>query len=355
LNSDKDIIIRADKIKNFNKTILKIVHVPGNDAVTVAESLVQADLRGVNTHGAVRMPIYVNRLRKGIFNPTPDIRTIHESQTTAIVDGDFGLGQVVGSKAMQLAIKKADTSEVGIVGVKNSHHFGAAAYYSMMALTKDMIGFACSNQVPLMPAPGGAKKVVGNNPFSFAIPAGKELPIVFDMACSVAAQGKIIIASKRGESIPEGWATDCKGIPTTKPFEALEGFLLPVGGHKGYGLALIVDILSGILSGATLDRSFTDMTKNFINDHFFMAIKINNFLDPSLFKVQIDNRIKEIKNSPLAPGVKEVFLPGEIEFRTADRRKGEGIPYPHAVVEELLKMAEEFNLDGKELLGLNEI
>lgn len=336
--------------------VLKACNLREQEAETAAKVLIAADLRGVDTHGAVRLPIYVKRLQLGLVSAQPDTKILQETETSAVIDGDYGLGQVSSFKAMELAIRKAEQVGMAAVGVRKSHHFGAAAYYAQMALEKDMIGFSCTNSAPIMPAPGGAEMVVGNNPISIAVPAGKEFPLVLDMACSVVAQGRIMLAVKNGEAIPEGWATDNKGVPTTDAAEGLKGFLMPVGRHKGYGLALIVDALAGVLTGAAFGKGITSIYGDLVNKqdsgHFFMAIRVKNFMEPSLFKGLIDRFIQETKNTARVPGVKEVFLPGEIEFTTEARRKAAGIPMGDAVLNELLEMAAGVGVKGREWLHI---
>jgi ureidoglycolate dehydrogenase (NAD+) len=341
--------LNPEALKSFCIQILKKVHVPCQDAEIVADTLLQADLRGNNSHGIIRLPIYIKRILLGLVNPKPNMEIIKESVNTALYDGDFGLGQVSSFNAMKIAIDKAELNKIGAVGVRNSSHLGATAYYAMMALPQDMIGFACSNTPPLMPAPGGTKAVIGNNPFAFAVPAGEELPIVLDMACSIAAQGKIILAMNKGEKIPEGWAANSQGLPTTDPLEALEGLLLPVGGPKGYGLAIIVDIFAGLLTGGAFGSGvasiYKDLQNKQKNGHFFMALKISSFMEPFLFKKRIDNLIQQIKQGPLAPGVQEIFLPGEIAFKTAERNIKEGLTLSTSIMDEITKMAEEIGAD----------
>lgn len=205
-----------------------------------------------------------------------------------------------------------------------------------------------------MPAPGGADKVVGNNPFAIAVPAGKEFPLVLDMACSLVAQGKVMLAMKKGEPIPHGWATDNKGVPTTDAAEGLRGFLLPAGGYKGYCMAIIVDALAGVLTGAAFGKGITSIYGDLVNKqnsgHFFMAIKIGNFLEPDIFKGLIDGYIKGIRSTPLTPGTDEVFLPGEKEYRTKAKRLAGGINMADAVVDDLLKMAADVGVDGNAIL-----
>lgn len=354
---ENNIFIKSDNLKRLMYEVLRGVNVSEQDAEIVSDILLQADLRGVDTHGAIRLPIYIKRIQLGLVNPRPNLETIQETEATAVIDGDFGLGQLSSFRAMELAIKKAAATGIAAVGVRKSHHFGAAAYYAQMALNQDMIGISCTNSPPVMPAPGGAQEVVGNNPIAFAVPAGKEMPLVLDMACSLVAQGKVMLAMKKGEKIPEGWATDSQGIPTTDPVKGLKGFLLPFGGHKGYGLAMIIEALAGALTGAAVGKHVTSIYNDLQNKqnsgHFFIAIKVEKFIDPEFFKGIIDNFIQETKSTPLAPGVKEVFMPGEIEFLTAGKRKAEGIPMTAAVINDLVKMAEDAGVDGRALLGTN--
>lgn len=349
-------LINSANLQRLMYEVLRKCDINEQDAEIAAKVLIQADLRGVDTHGAVRLPIYVRRLKLGLVNARPDAKIVQETEATAVVDGDFGLGHVTSYRAMELAIKKADQHGIAAVGVRKSHHNGAAAYYAQMALEHDMIGFSCTNSPPIMPAPGGADKAVGNNPFSIAIPAGQERPMVLDMACSLVAQGKVMLAMKKGEQIPQGWATDNKGIPTNDPATGLKGFLMPAGGYKGYCMAVIIDALAGVLTGAAFGKGVTSIYGDLVNKqnsgHFFMAIKIKNFMDPNIFKGLMDCYIQEIKSTPLRSDSQEVFLPGEIEFNTEAKRTNAGIPMAISVVDDLLKMASDVGLNGSELLNI---
>jgi LDH2 family malate/lactate/ureidoglycolate dehydrogenase len=253
---------------------------------------------------------------------------------------------------MQMAIEKADKYSVGVVVVKNSNHFGAAAAYTLQAVKKDMIGFATTNAPCRMVPTGGIEQIIGNNPFSYAIPSGDELPIVLDVSCSVVSLGKIILKIKKGENIPLGWALDKDGNATTDPCAAIEGggSLVPIGEYKGYGMALVSEILSGILSDSidgidvqSLYNLNTD--KKFGAGHFFLAIKIDNFIPINSFKYRIDKRIKEIKNSAKKEGVKRIYLPGEIEFRNKEKNLRDGIPIAKEVLEDLRKTAKELGIN----------
>ena len=237
------------RLAAFCTAVLERVDVPREHAETVARSLLAANLRGVDTHGMTRLPIYVERLRAGLINGRVSGTVVAEGPTTAVFDGENGLGQVVGTKGMQLAIAKAESAGVGFVTVRNSNHYGTAAYYAMMALAHDMIGVSITNSPPLMAPWGGRKGFLGTNPLSIAVPAGEERPFVFDMATSVVARGAVILAAKRGDAIPPTWAMNKDGEPTTDAKAALEGAVLPLGGHKGFGLAMAIDILAGVLAG----------------------------------------------------------------------------------------------------------
>lgn len=311
--------IRHEELHRFISELFNKAGVPKDDAELVAEVLVKADRRGISSHGVSRIPIYIERIERDLVIPDAEITVIKESPSTALLDGGYGLGQIVGVKAMQVAIDKANETGVGIVSINKSHHFGIAAHYAEMAIEEGMIGIACSNTTALMAPPGGASKAIGNNPFAFAFPSGSQLPVIFDAACSAVAQGKIIVANINGKSIPEGWAIDKDGKPTTDPAEALKGFLLPAAGTKGYGLAVIIESLAGVLSGAQVAKNLPSIYNDLENrqncGHFFAAIKIDNFDDLDEFKNRMDDFIIDMKSGKKAIDNDEIFLPGEIELK----------------------------------------
>ena len=211
--------MKQDELRKLIAALFQGVGVPVEEAAMVADVLMKAEVRGIKSHGVSRIPIYIKRLELGAVSKTCQMKILRETPCTAMIDGGYSLGQVLGTKAMELAIEKAKKTGIGIVGVNKSHHYGIAAYYSEMAMQHDMIGFTCCNTKAMMAAPGGASRAIGNNPFSFAFPADKQLPIIFDMACSVVAEGKIIVAKNAGKNIPEGWALDQNGSPTTDPVD----------------------------------------------------------------------------------------------------------------------------------------
>jgi len=291
--------------------------------------LVEASLTGVDSHGIVRVPEYLGRILSvngygDMYEVVPDAKfTIErESPTIAVVDGGWGFGQVVARKAMDIAIGKARSYGIGIVAGRNVDHVGRAAEYTMMAAEQNMIGAMFVKVVPVMSPVGGKGRVLGNDPMSFAIPAGKENPIVVDIAMSVVAGGKVIISQEKGEKIPEGWVLDKEGKPTTDPGTYMSGgSLLPFGGHKGYALGVVMEVLGGILSGA---GALADYKGN--NAFTVMAMSIESFMGLDEFKAKIDKLERDIRGAPKAPGSSEIFVPGEPEFRTREKRLRDGIP-----------------------------
>jgi LDH2 family malate/lactate/ureidoglycolate dehydrogenase len=337
-------------LKNFCVAVLEKVDVPRGEAIEIIDNLVEADLRGVESHGVVRMPIYVERLAAKATNPRPAIRVVHETTSTAVVDGDNGMGQLVGIRAMQIAIDKARKANVcSFVSVRNSNHFGAAAEFAKMACAHDMIGFAytiggINHMVPW----GGAAALLGNNPFAVALPAGSAHPVVLDMACSVAARGKIIVAAKEGMPIPADWAVGPDGQPTTDAVEALKGFVQPVGGPKGYSLTLIIGLLSTMLSGAHFGSEVTHMYDDLKRPqnigHLFGVLPIGLFEDVAVFHQRMEKAVSEIHAVKRAPGVERVYLPGEREEISAANFRKSGIPIGLGVLKELNEMGARYGL-----------
>jgi LDH2 family malate/lactate/ureidoglycolate dehydrogenase len=337
------VIVSAESLNRFCTLILVKLEVPPDQATAIARNLIQADLEGVASHGVVRLPIYVERLRAGVVNPRPNVRVISETPTTAVVDGDNGMGQWVGMRAMQMAIDKSLSAGCTFVSVRNSNHFGAAAYYSRMAVAHDMIGLSFTiGGINHMTPWGGAEAILGNNPFSIALPAGEERPVVLDMACSVAARGKIIVAAKDRTPIPIDWASGPDGQPTTDPVEALKGFVLPVGGPKGYALTLTIGLLSTMLSGAAFGSEVTNMYENLERiqniGHLFGVLPIACFEPLEIYKARVDKAIREIRSVPRAPGVERIYLPGEREQILAEDQARSGIPIKSSVWAELLEV-----------------
>jgi ureidoglycolate dehydrogenase (NAD+) len=322
-----------------------------DDAKLVADSIIDADLHGTSSHGVSRMSIYINRIKKGGVISNPDIKLIKETTSTAVIDGGGGLGQVVSQKAVDLIMEKIKTSNIFAVSVRNSNHFGAAAYWAAQMIKDGLIGIAASNVDPSMVPTGAAAPGIGNNPFAIAVPTGVGKPIVLDMATSVVAYGKIVNAKNKGQLIPMGWALDNHGQPTTDPKEA--SMLLPVGGPKGYGLAVIIDIFTAFLSGGAfgseLGGLYKDLDKPNQTSHFFAAIRIDSFIELDLFEKSVTDYIENLKRLPLASGSDAIYFPGEIEALNKEKNFKSGILLPTAVVNELASLVEEAQIDKAQI------
>jgi LDH2 family malate/lactate/ureidoglycolate dehydrogenase len=331
------------KLSDFCVAVLEKTGVPKENARIVAHSLLAANLRGVDTHGITRLPIYVERLQAGLTNGRTQGVVSSETATTAVYDGQDGLGQVVGTRAMQLAIAKAESAGVGMVTARNSTHYGTAGYYAMMALDKDMIGIGLTNSPSLMAPWGGKRAFLGSNPLAMAVPTGKEKPFVLDMATTVVARGAIILAAKKGETIPSTWGLNKEGEPTTSAKEANEGALLPLGGHKGFGLAMAIEVLVATLAGGPFGPHIGELYKNPTRTqgvgHFFGAIRIDRFRPVAEFKAGMDAMIQEVKAEPLAKGFEKIMVAGEPEYLTEQERREKGVPLSDAVVSDLSKLA----------------
>lgn len=340
--------VNVEVIRKIAIDFLTSAGLSDENAWIVADSLVQADLRGIDSHGVARLPIYLKRLKTGVVNAKPEIRVIKERPSVVVIDGDNGMGHVVGVRAMDLCVARAKENGLGAAGVRNTNHFGIAAYYAMKALDSDMIGLAMTNAPSSMAPWGGTKPYFGTNPFAVAVPAGEELPVVLDMSTSIVAKGKIILAARKGEKIGLGWAIDSNGDLTTDAKEALLGSVLPLGGAKGYGLALIVDILSSILTGALFGSHVRSLYDEFSEPqglgNFMMAINVAEFMLVDEFKRRMDEMIKEVKNCSPALNAEQIYLPGEIEFMRKKERTRNGIPLSTEVADDLVNLGRELGI-----------
>ena len=318
------------------------------DAFYCAENLVMSDLRSVYSHGVMRVPLYYKRLVDGCTSPTNKPELLKDKGASALITGNNAMGQAVGVYAMKLAIEKAKQHGVGFVAAGQSNHYGAAAYFPMFCLPENMIGITGTTGSTRNIAPwGGTEPLLGNNPFSIAIPAFKKDPVVMDMSNSVVARGKIVMAMKTGQPIPDNWAFGKDGKPTTDPEEAYWGTLQPVGGYKGYGLSVVVGLISSLLTNSIIGREINDLYEELKVQnvgHFMIAIDISKFVDVDIFKKRVDDFIEEIKSSPRSEGADEIFLPGEIEAKAARRQKEEGITYPMEVIEELKDLGNKIGI-----------
>ena len=337
-------LIGAKPLADYCSRLFQAVGMTREDADINADNLVDADLTGVESHGVSRMPIYLKRIREGVVSPRTEVFLAQGYQASGVFDGGNGMGAPVSYRVMKKVIDKAAQYGIAFFTVKNSNHFGTAAYYAKMALEHDMIGFCATNGPARMAPWGGSEPYFGTNPFAIAIPANEERPIVADMATSVVARGKIIIAAKKNQTIPAGWALTKEGESTTDPQAALVGTVLPFGGPKGSAIALMIDVMSGILSGSRFGPHLNDMYGDFENptftSHTFAAIKIDAFTSAGQFKADIDQMIREIKKNRPAENVAEIFLPGEIELRKKEERHKTGIPLPKVVLDDLKREGE---------------
>lgn len=341
------VVVQEAKLKDFCNKVWMKVGVPDKDAKITTDVLVLADLRGIESHGVARLPRYYNDLKNGWTKPTDQSRIVKQTKATAMIDGGASLGQVVGHRGMELAIKKARETAVGIVSVRNSHHYGIAGYYTLMALEHDLIGVSMTNAAPLVVPTFGRTAVLGTNPISLTAPSLKEKPFVLDMATSVVPRGKLEVYDRLGKKIPPGWAVDTTGRGTSDPKTVLDalskrlgGGILPLGGegeehsgHKGYGLALMVDVLCGVLSGASTGLG-VDVDKTHPNvGHFFMAIDPAAFRPLDEFKRDMDRLARELKDSPKAQGQNRIYVHGEKSFSRMEKYRREGIPLEAKVVD----------------------
>ena len=343
-------LVDHHKLRRFVAAAFGKLGVPPQDAAIAANVLVMADLRGVDTHGVIRFnpgSWYVKWLRDGKMSPAPKIHIVSDAGSSALLDGDRGIGMVIGHRAMELAIEKAKVSGVGMVGVCNSRHFGMSAYYAMQALPHDMIGISMTNAGRQVVPTFGSEARFGTNPICFAAPAQKELPFVIDMATTTAAAGKLEVAVRHGASIPLGWALNEKAEPTSDPRIAQKARrLLPLGGtreggsHKGYGLAILVEILCGVLTGTVTALNQDQDPRG----HFFAAVKIDAFRSVNEFKNDMDRLINELKSTPPIAGQERVYIAGEIEFETAKRRADKGIPLLGSVIRGLRDLGQQLEI-----------
>lgn len=344
-----------ESLSDFSAAVFRHFGVPEDEAALAAEVLAASDLRGIESHGVARLHTYFDMLELGRINPRPTVRIVRESASTATVDGDNGLGLVVGPKANEIAMQKAADAGTGWVSVSNTNHYGIAGYYVLKALERDMIGWSMTNTTKLVAPLWGAERMLGTNPIAIAFPGKIHPPIVIDLATSACAYGKVEMARRREEPIPEGWAIKRGGNNTTAPTEMVDGgALLPLGsfremgGHKGYCLATMVDILCCCLSGANwgpwappfaLRQEIPARSVGKGIGHFFGAMRIDAFIDPDEFKSQIDDWIETFRATPPQPDTPGVVIPGDPEREAEAVRRVEGIPLIQPVIDELLDIS----------------
>lgn len=353
----RETIFSAETLREFSTQVFMHFGVPRADAELAADVLARSDLRGISSHGVARLHTYFEMLELGRINPKPKIKIIREKASVASVDGDNGLGLVVGPKANEIAMDKAEQHGSGWVSVSNTNHFGIAGYYPLKALERDLIGWAMTNTTKLVAPLWGAERMLGTNPIAIAFPGLKEPPIVIDMATSAVAYGKIEIALRKNEPVPKGWILDRHGADTTNPEDMITGGAqLPLGseremgGHKGYGLAAMVDILCCVLSGANwgpfappfaLRQEIPERSVGKGLGHFFGAMQIDGFIEKNEFKKQIDDWIQVFRKTKPAPGTNGPLIPGDPEREAEEIRSKEGIPLLQPVVDDLLDISRQ--------------
>jgi uncharacterized oxidoreductase len=343
--------ISADQLRAFGSSVFSALNVPKKDADLVSDLLVEANLTGFDSHGVIRIPIYARGIKMRAVKPGAEIKVIRETPSTAVIDGGWNLGQVVAKYAMNVCIEKARKCVVGLVTVKNSQHAGRLNTYAEMAMSQDMIGIASVNSASYVAPFGGKTKQLGTNPLCFAIPAGKEPPMILDMATSVWARGKIMVYLARGEELPEGIFMDPDGNTTTDPSWYTKGGVLrnlggEIAGYKGFGLSLLVEILTGALTEGGVSNSEEYRSRPFYggNGIFMMAIDVGQITEINQFKKRVDNLLNTVKNSPTAPGYKEILIPGEPERQKKEQRLKEGIFIENKTWIALTDLAKELNI-----------
>ncbi len=339
---------RHDQLHAFCCDVFRSLGVSAEDAGCVTGCLLSAELRGVDSHGLVRLPVYARRIVAGVVNAHPSMRFDRVAPSVMLADGDNGLGAVVGVQAMHKAIELAETTGVGIVGVRRSNHFGAASFYVEEAVREGLIGFAITNAPPNMAPFGGRERFLGTNPVAIAIPAGKEPPLIFDASTSVVARGKIIVAAQTGTAIPEGWAVDPEGRPTTDARQALAGAVLPFGGPKGSAISFIIDILCGVLTGAAFATKLNTLENLGAEQnlgHVLAAMRTDLFLPADVFRSRMDEIINLLKSSPPAEGVGRVLAPGELERRNECANRRDGIAISPELVSRLRQLGGELGVE----------
>ena len=337
-------LVRYEELSEIGIRALEIVGVPKEGAQITIDALLRADLRGVSSHGIQRLLMYVLRIRKGLINPDPKIVVKSLAPAMKIVHGDDGLGPVVATKGMEEAIHLAKETGIAFVGCRDSNHFGAAAPYVLMACQEKMVGIASTNAFPTMAPWSGLEKLVGNNPLAIGVPCEGDTPFVLDMAMSVSSRGRMRQMAEKKEAIPQGWAVDSEGRPTTDPLEGLKGFVLPIGLYKGYGLAVAIDILSGILTGAGFSVGVKSLLQQWEEPqhigHFFIAIDPARFMTWEGFSDRMKQLFDLMRNARRIDREKPIFIPGEPEAQIEQDRRVNGIPFEVDVFETLKGLAQ---------------
>ncbi len=342
-----EITIQSGPLSVFTADVFRKVGVPTDDADLWADTLVRSDLRGHSSHGIFRLPWYVHRIQRGVMRPVTDITTLRDHRAIALLDAQDGAGQVAAFHAMERAIERAKTYGIAAVSVRRSNHFGAAMYFTLQAARAGCIGMIATNASPAMAPWGGRTAVLGNNPWSIAAPAGRYDPLILDIANTMVARGKIYTARQGSREIPSGWAIDKLGKPTTDPAEALSGLILPIGGHKGYAISFMIDVLSGVLSGSEFATGVAgpyQAERRSGCGHLIIVLDIDAFMNLDEFTSRVEELIAEVKAAPLAEGAEEILYPGEPEARAERNNLQTGLNLPAATVADLVSLATEIQV-----------
>ena len=344
--------ISVEEAEKFLTEMYSAAGLSGEDASFCARCAVQTNLWGVDSHGILRTPIYVERIRNGAIKSRPDIRSLKgEGKALELMDGDAGHGFVVGRAGIERAIEKAKQYGVSAVVVKNSNHFGAASLYARMAADQGLVSLVTTNVGPNIGMKGNKKPSTGNNPIAMAAPLSGDYPFSLDISLSAVAGGKLLLASKKGEKIPTNWAVTKDGLETDDPDEGFKGFLLPVGMHKGFGLSMFVDIVTGVLSGGAFHNEIKSMYKAkedpSLTCHLFSVFDPKVFMEEREFIERMDTLRQKIKETPMVDPEDEQLIPGELEWKTEQQRRAEGLPVPGELIQDLNKLAEELELDSR--------
>ncbi|KYH42276.1 MAG: hypothetical protein AYL33_003170 [Candidatus Bathyarchaeota archaeon B63] len=345
-------ILRAETLRKISEEIFKAYGAPAEEARLVSESLVEANLCGHDSHGVIRIIQYVKAIERGALKPGAEIEIVRETPSSALIRGNWGFGQVVARRAMELAIGKAEENSVSVVCAYDLYHIGRLADYTALAAERGMVGVAMVNSTPTVAPYGGRERLLSTAPISYAFPTGEESMFLLDIATSVCAEGKVRVSLHRGERLPDGLIIDKDGHPSTDPADLYEGgALLPLGGdlvgYKGFGLGLAVEVLAGILSGAGCAYEEGKVG----NGVFFEVINIDDFMPVEEFKERIDALIRRIKSSKLRPGFTEILIPGELELRTRRVRRDEGIYIPERTWREITEIAEKRDVRLADILS----
>ena len=336
----------------FATSVYAAAGMPGDDARLAADTLVQADLWGHQSHGVMRLSWYVARLKAGVCDPVAKPEQVVDAGAIGLIDGHDAMGQVLTAHAMQDAIRRAKAHGIGAVGLRNSNHFGTAMYFTLMAARAGCIGFLSTNASPAMAPWGGRRKMVGTNPWSWAAPAGSLAPMVLDIANTGVARGKIYLARQKGQPIPEGWAIDADGAPTTDPAAAIDGIILPMAQHKGYAIAVMMDMLSGVLTGSAFGAG---VHGPYQTEHrsgagqMIIALDIAAMQPLADFGARMESYIAELKSVPLAQGYDEIVYPGELEARNEAKHRAEGLTLPDDTIADLGKTGALYGVPTSDL------